>query len=106
MSSPKRTAKRFPMQLPVTLKYLNGGIHEDAGRTVNLSAGGIYFEISARIMEGDEIELTLPLPEPLCDKGKMWVHCLARVVWVEVHPDGTMGIGAAVGTYELQLSQA
>jgi len=106
MSNPKRTAKRFPMQLPVTVKYSNGGVHADSGRTENVSFGGIYFETSAKLMAGDKVELVLPVPAALCADGNGWVRCWAKVVWVESRQNGIMGVGAAVETYEVMPSQA
>ena len=106
MSSPKRVAKRFPMQLPFTFKYSNGGMHQELGQTVNVSFGGIHFETQAKLGVGDAVELVLPLPAPLSAEGSGWVRCQGRVVWVEPRPNGTMGVGAEVETYQVVPSQA
>jgi hypothetical protein len=94
------------MQLPVRFKYSNGGMHEDSGQTVNISFGGFHFETQAKLAVGDQIELVLPLPAPLCAEGNGWARCRGRVIWVERRSDGMMGIGAEIETYQVMPSQA
>lgn len=75
---------------------LDGVIDVDggAGRTVNVSANGVYFEIARPFAPGATLALILPFEH--AGSGAS-VSCAAEVVRVDDRGNGTYGVAA---TYE------
>jgi PilZ domain len=101
MTDDKRSTKRFPLQLPITVKYSNGKVRHGEGEARNLSVGGIYFYTATELRVGDQIELALPLPSELRGDRQTWVLCRGRVVRVESTSTGEVGVGAVVEHYDV-----
>lgn len=68
-------------------------VSDGIGRTIDLSANGVYFESSIAFAPGQEVALVFPFEHVA--RGTS-VHCSARIVRVERRGDG-FGIAA---TYE------
>lgn len=66
----------------------------DTGRTVNVSANGVYFEIAHPLAPGATLALIFPFEH--AGSGAS-VSCSAEVVRVDAREDGTYGVAA---TYE------
>ncbi len=101
MSDDKRSARRFPVQLPMSLKYSNGEVRRTTAEARNVSVGGIYFYSPAKLAMGDQIELVVPLPEELRAEGKAWLLCRGKVVRVESASEEGTGIGAVLEEYHV-----
>lgn len=91
-------AKRFPLQLPVSVKYGAVDFHGGA-RTRDVSAGGVFFYTDDDIPTGSQIELLLPVPPQLSRGAKLLMLCQAKVVRVEEAPNGQRGMGALIERY-------
>ncbi len=101
MTDDKRSAKRFPVELPMSVKYSNGEVRRTTAEARNLSVGGIYFYSPAELTLGDEIELVIPLPPELRGEGRTWLLCRGKVVRVEPSTAEGTGIGAVVEEYHV-----
>jgi hypothetical protein len=96
-----RLTRRFPVQLPLKVKYGPAMSLEARGETRDLSVGGVFFVTPDVIPAGAEIELLLPVPPPLARAGKMWMFCTAQVVRAEQAAHGHTGVGAVIKGYKI-----
>jgi len=99
----KRRARRFPMQLPVSIKPENGKNNAQMVQTRDVSSSGIYFEFEAPMSIGTSVEFLMTLPEPLTKGTPVRIRCIGKVVRVE--PDSKaghsqVGIAATIERYE------
>jgi PilZ domain len=99
--SRERSSRRFPIQLPLRVKYGPAMSLETEGETRDVSVGGVFFVSQDPIPTGAEIELLLPVPPPLATEGKMWMFCTARVVRTRKNTEGQTGIGAIISGYKV-----
>lgn len=100
-----RSARRFPMQLPASVKYGDTMLRDDSCETRDISAGGVYFYTHDKIPMGAHIEMVLPMPQQFIQNGKLFMFCQGRVVRHEPAADGRTGIGAVIEGYKI-LSEA
>jgi hypothetical protein len=96
----KRSTRRFSLRLPVSVKYNNGGVHEFAAETKDVSARGVYFFMDTGLDVGSPIEFTLTLPPEITLTESIRVRCKGRVVRVENVPESRIGIGAVIDQYD------
>ncbi|MCI0351410.1 MAG: PilZ domain-containing protein [Acidobacteriales bacterium] len=99
--SRERSSKRFPIQLPLKVKYGPAMSMEADGETRDVSVGGIFFVTPDAIPTGADIELLVPVPPPLATEGKMWMFCTARVVRTHKAAGGDCGVGAVISGYKV-----
>lgn len=97
----ERASSRFPIQLPIRVKYGAGLTQDASGTTENLSVGGVFFVTPDAIPQGADIELLLPVPPPLAKEGKMWMFCTAQVVRAQQAAEGLTGVGALIRGYKV-----
>ena len=90
----ERKARRVPAVEPVSGSYANGGVHELAGVTRDVSAAGAFFYCEITPEVGSEIELVLNLPAELVTDSAQ-VLCRGRVVRVQPAAEGSK-VGVAV----------
>src|SRR5262245_55759036 len=69
----ERSSRRFPIHLPLKVKYGPALSLETDGQTTDVSVGGVFFVTKDAIPTGAEIELLLPVPPPFAVEGKMWM---------------------------------
>lgn len=99
----KRRARRFPMQLPVSIKPENSKTNPQTVQTRDVSSSGIYFEFETPMSLGTSVEFLMTLPEPLTKGTPVRIRCIGKVVRVE--PDSKsghsqVGIAATIERYE------
>ncbi|MGH9580051.1 MAG: PilZ domain-containing protein [Terriglobales bacterium] len=98
----QRILRRFAMELPVSVKYSNGGVHRVRCFTKNVSANGVFFLMDSQIGIGSEIEVVMVLPPEVTMTEPISVQCQARVVRVEPTSNSRVGIAATIHHYEFQ----
>jgi len=76
----RRRSKRFPMELPVTVKPQDGTEQKCATR--DISAGGVFFFCDFEIMQDSPIQLVMILPSEITGGEGQWVCCHGRVARV------------------------
>ena len=89
----KRTTRRFSLDLPIAIKFLENGTYEVTGRTRDVSSRGVFFYVNSSITEGSPIEFTMTLPPEITLSSPIRVHCTGKVVRVD---KSTLGQGVAV----------
>ena|SRR5215470_12016582 len=103
MSQPqqeKRATRRFSLKLPVSIRFTNGGVHEFAAETRDVSARGVFFYVDRRLSEGSNVEFTLTLPPEITLTESIRVRCKGRVVRVEDGAEDKLGVGAVIDQYD------
>jgi len=96
----KRATRRFPLRLPVSVRYRDAA-EEHAAQTRDVSARGICFYIDSAIQAGAAIDFTLTLPPDITLTEAIRVRCKGRVVRVEGgNPAEKMAVAAVIEEYE------
>jgi len=96
----KRATRRFPLRLPVSVRYGEGAEAHEA-QTRDVSARGICFFIDSAIQAGSAIDFTLTLPPEITLTESIRVRCKGRVVRVEGgEPAGKIAVAAVIDEYE------
>ena len=93
----KRTARRFALQLPVSVK---DEFSVQTASTRDISSRGICFYTERRLQAGADLEFTLTLPPEITMTEAIQVHCKGKVVRVEDMPDGRLAIAAQINQYQ------
>lgn len=94
-----RTAVRFPMKLPVTLKTSQGNVE---ATTENISANGILFTGFRLPKVDSRIEFTIRMPaEVMGTADDVSIDCIGRVVRHQRHGDESQA-AAIIDEYTLR----
>jgi len=96
----KRATRRFPLRLPVSVRYGESTEAREA-QTRDVSARGICFYVDAAIQAGSTIDFTLTLPPEITLTESIKVRCKGRVVRVEAGGSGgKLAVAAVIDEYE------
>jgi len=102
----RRTARRFKMRLPLTMKWSNPlGRGELAGETTEVSSKGIHFYTQQQVKLGTSVEFHMTLPHEITHAGPVRVRCLGRVVRAEPRDD-RVSVAVAIDRYEFMRSES
>ena len=96
----KRSIRRFLLDLPISVKFLDNGKREIAGRTRDVSARGVYMYLQNRVAVGTTLEVVLPLPTDLSNENHKWIRCKCKVVRVEETGSREHGVAAMIEEFE------
>jgi hypothetical protein len=104
--SERRTAQRFRIKLPLTVRWANGAVVEEVHtESKDVSTRGVYFFLPKEIKSGSLIEIVLTLPHEITQAGPVRVWCVGRVKRSEdINEEGRLGIVAEIERYEFLLS--
>ncbi|HWR36167.1 MAG TPA: PilZ domain-containing protein [Clostridia bacterium] len=103
--SEQRATRRFPLKLPVTVRYAQGRPETNA-QTRDVSSRGICFYMDSRLDTGSQIEFTLTLPPEITMTEAIRVRCRGKVVRVESPlPGGKIATAAEIDKYEFVSEQ-
>lgn len=95
----KRTTRRFALDLPIAVKFLDNGTFEVTGHTRDVSSRGVFFYLDSEIAEGASIEFVMTLPSEITFAGSIRVHCTGKIV--RVCRDGKkQGVAVAIENYD------
>lgn len=99
----KRAARRFALQIPVTIGR-DGSTHfTESAQIRDVSARGISLYLNSPIEQGSPIGFTLTLPPEITLTESIRVQCKGRVVRVENGADalaGRLAVAAVIEEYE------
>lgn len=73
----RRTARRYPLELPLSLTRSGGDQFPLLGLTRNISSNGVLFLAGAGLDSGDVIQYTIGLTD---DLNAANIRCLGRVI--------------------------
>jgi hypothetical protein len=96
--SERRGKPRVDCDYPAVVKGQDGRgkKYEEIARLKNMSASGLYLQLKRPIVEGDELRVTISLPN--YSTGELDHKIITRgvVVRTEQHDEGTVGIGLKI----------
>ena len=97
----RRTAQRFRIKLPMTVRWTNGSaVGEARTESKDVSSRGVYFFLPKDVKSGSPVEIVLTLPHEITLAGPVRVRCLGRVSRSEGEDEGRSGIVAEIERYE------
>jgi len=99
--SERRSAQRFQIKLPLTVRWTSGpAVGEARTESRDVSSRGVYFFLPKQVKSGSPVEIILTLPHEITMAGPVRVRCLGRIQRAEDGEDGRNGIVAEIERYE------
>ncbi|HEY1940043.1 MAG TPA: PilZ domain-containing protein [Candidatus Angelobacter sp.] len=95
----KRTTRRFSLNLPISVKFLDDGNRELAGHTRDVSSRGVFMYLDTEIKAGDPIEFVMTLPPEITLSNPLRVRCKGRILRVDKSAR-EQGVAAAIDKYD------
>jgi hypothetical protein len=97
----KRAARRFALELPVTVEHGEGTPVSQVAQIRDVSARGVCFYLDSAVAKDSLIGFTMTLPPEITLTESIRVQCKGRVVRVENgRADGKMSVAAVIEEYE------
>ena len=97
----RRSTKRFPLNLPITVRWMTrSGIAEAQAESQDVSSGGIYFCLSQQIEQGSPVEIVMTLPDEITLVGRLLVCCKGRVQRTKAKALNRFGVAVQTKRYE------
>jgi len=97
----RRSAQRFQIKLPLTVRWTSGSaIGEAATESKDVSSRGVYFLLPKHVRHGSPVEILLTLPHEITLAGPVKVRCLGRIQRTDSGPGDKVGVVAAIERYE------
>lgn len=97
--SERRSNRRFSLDLPVAVRFLDDGTYEVTGHTRDVSSRGVFFYVDSGISEGVSIEFIMTLPSEITLTDPIRVRCSGKVVRVDRFSD-KHGVAVAIDRYD------
>ncbi|MCI0457266.1 MAG: PilZ domain-containing protein [Gemmataceae bacterium] len=96
----RRRAQRFPLELPVKVKWGREGEEvQEPGTVRDISANGIYFLLSHDLQPESKVEFYVRLRVEGAPEGGVLLHCVGSVVRVENRDPERIGVAARIDRY-------
>jgi hypothetical protein len=95
----KRTTRRFSLDLPISVKFLDNGKRELAGHTRDVSSRGVFIYLDADIAAGASIEFVMTLPPEITLGDPIRVRCTGKILRVDKAAHG-QGVAVAIEKYD------
>jgi PilZ domain-containing protein len=98
--SDARTGRRFPLNLPITIRE-GESADQTSGTTQNVSAAGVYIHADAELQVGSQIEFEITLPSDIIGgNNDVRVRCQGRVVRRERPQGDKGGVACVIDNYK------
>ena len=102
----RRSARRFQMKLPLTVRWVSGKVPGEAlTETNDVSSRGVSFVLPKDVKQGAAVELVMTLPHEVTLAGPVRVRCLGRIQRTLVEDDHKIGVVAEIERYEFLRSE-
>jgi hypothetical protein len=95
----KRSTRRFSLDLPISVKFLDNGKRELAGHTRDASSRGVFMHLDVEIEAGAPIEFVMTLPPEITLSDPIRVRCTGRVLRVDKTAEA-QGVAVAIDKYD------
>jgi len=95
----KRSTRRFSLELPISVKFVNNGRRESAGHTRDVSSRGVFMYLDTEISEGAPIEFVMTLPTEVTLAYPIRVRCTGKVLRVS-RAEQEQGVAVAIDKYD------
>jgi hypothetical protein len=99
----KRAARRFALQIPVTVGRGEGANFNESAQIRDVSARGISLYLDSPIEQGSPIGFTLTLPPEITLTESIRVQCKGHVVRIDPGTEnvaGKIAVAAVIEEYE------
>jgi len=103
----KRLTRRFPLELPISVKFLDHGSRKQAGHTRDVSSRGVFMYLNTEIVADAPIEFVMTLPAEITLAEPIRVRCQGRVLRVDrsAQEQGVAVTGVAVTGVAVTIDQ-
>lgn len=95
----KRTTRRFSLDLPISVKFLDNGKRELSGHTRDVSSRGVFMYLDMEIAAGAPIEFVMTLPPEITLGDPIRVRCVGKILRVDKTAQG-QGVAVAIEKYD------
>jgi hypothetical protein len=95
----KRSTRRFSLDLPISVKFLDNDRRELAGHTRDVSSRGVFMYLDTEIKAGAQMEFVMTLPPEVTLSDPIRVHCSGRVLRVD-KLEQEQGVAVAIDQYD------
>ena len=95
----KRSTRRFSLELPISVKFVNNTRRESAGHTRDVSSRGVFMYLDTEINEGAPIEFVMTLPTEVTLAEPIRVRCTGKVLRV-TRAEQEQGVAVAIDNYD------
>lgn len=97
----RRSARRFRMQLPLSIRWADGTVSGEAlSVSRDVSSRGLSFRLPKAISSGALVEIVMTLPHEITFAGPVRVRCLGRILRSHVQESSEYQMAAAIDRYE------
>jgi hypothetical protein len=79
----KRNIRRFPLDLPISVKFLDSRSRELAGHTRDVSSRGVFMYLDSDISTGRPIEFVMTLPPEITLSESIRIRCTGKILRVD-----------------------
>lgn len=95
----RRANRRFSLDLPIIVKFVDNQVHDMRGQTRDVSSRGVFFYVSSRLKEGAAIEFVMTLPSEITLAEPIRVRCFGKIMRLEQEA-GKLGVAVAIEKYD------
>jgi hypothetical protein len=95
----RRANRRFFLDLPIVVKFVDSQVHEMKGQTRDISSRGVFFYVGSQFEEGAAIEFVLTLPSEITSTDPIRVRCFGKIVRLD-QAGGKLGVAVAIEKYD------
>jgi hypothetical protein len=95
----KRSTRRFSLDLPISVKFLDNGKRELSAHTRDVSSRGIFMFLDTEIEVGAPIEFVMTLPSEITLSEPIRVRCTGKVLRVDKLAQ-EQGVAVAIDKYD------
>ena len=97
----RRSARRFRMQLPLSIRWTDGTAAGEAlSVSKDVSSRGVSFFLPKPIEAGSLVEIVMTLPHEITLVGPVRVRCLGRILRSRSQENTGFRVAAAIDRYE------
>jgi hypothetical protein len=95
----KRSTRRFSLDLPISVKFLEHDRRDLAGHTRDVSSRGVFIYLDADLTVGSPIEFVMTLPPEITLADPIRVRCTGTVLRVD-KTEQEQGVAVAIEKYD------
>ena len=96
----QRNTRRFALELPISIKFLDDGKCEMTGRSRDVSSRGVFIYLDSDIAEGAAMDFVMTLPPEVTLASPIRVRCRGKVLRVEKKDGREQGVAVAIEKYD------
>lgn len=95
----KRSIRRFSLDLPISVRFVDQGQQEINAHTRDVSARGVFMYMETEIVAGAPVEFVMTLPPEITLSDPIRVRCAGKVLRVDKLQQA-QGVAVAIDNYD------